>query len=130
MFDKYMICEQTVRNVAPAGKIEGFQFGARMPYYRGLGLSMVEDVAVTIDGEKIPRAQVRLTVGGKTFTLDQLETEYQTVWEFGDVATVTVLKDGGLAPGEHQLELVEQLRVSYMPSPISGKDVKRIRISA
>jgi hypothetical protein len=129
MFDKYMICEQTVRNVAAAGKIEGFQFGARMPYYRGLGLSMVEDVAVTIDGEKIPRAQVRLTVGGKTFTLDQMETEYHTVWEFGDVATVTVLKDGGLAPGEHQLELVEQLRVSYMPFPISGKDAKRIRIS-
>jgi hypothetical protein len=129
MFDKYMICEQTVRNVARAGKVEGFEFGARMPYYRGLGLSMVEDVAVTVDGEEIPREKVRLTVSGKTFTLDQLETEYQTVWEFGDVATVTVLKDGGLAPGVHQLELVEQLRVSYMPFPISGKDLKQVRVS-
>jgi hypothetical protein len=128
MFDKYMICEQTVRNFLSGGRIAGFQFGARMPYYRGLGLSMVEDVAVAVDGEQIPRAQLRLMVNDQTYTLDQLETEYHNVWEFGAVATVTVLKDGGLAPGEHQLELVEQLRVSYMPFPISGRDTKRIRI--
>ncbi len=28
----------------------GFALEARLPYYRGLGLSMVEDVAVTVDG--------------------------------------------------------------------------------
>jgi hypothetical protein len=128
MFDRYMICDETVRNVSSDGRVNGFEFGARLPYYRGLGLSMVEDVAVTLDGEKIPRERVRVTVGGRTFTLDEMETEYQARWEFGEVATVTVLKDGGLAPGEHKLELVEQLRVSYMPFPLSGKDVKVVRI--
>lgn len=129
MFDKYMICERTVRNVSRDGRIEGFEFGARLPYYRGLGLSMVEDVAVTIDGERIARDQVRLTVGAKTYTLDELEQEFEVVWEMGDVATVTVLKQGGLAPGDHQLELAEHLRISYMPFPITGKDTKTIRIS-
>ena len=36
MFDKYMICEDTVRNVSRDGRTEGFQFGARLPYYLSL----------------------------------------------------------------------------------------------
>ncbi len=128
MFDKYMICEETVRNVAAGGRIEGFEFGARLPYYRGLGLSMVEDVIVTVDGERIPRDKLRLTVGPRTYTLDELETEYEAVWEMGEIATVKVLLDGGLKPGEHKLELAEQLRISYMPFPVTGKDTKTVRI--
>ncbi len=129
MFDRYMICEATVRNVSNNGRVEVFEFGARLPYYRGLGLSMVEDVGVTVDGEKIPREKVRLSVAGRTYTLDELETEYQAVWEMGAVATVTVLKEGGLTAGEHSLELTEQLRISYMPFPITGRDTKAVRVS-
>ena len=128
MFDKYMICEDTVRNMKRDGKVTGFEFGARLPYYRGLGLSMIEDVAVTIDGEKIARGDVRVTVAGRTYTLDEMETVYDATWNFGEVVTVTALKPGGLKPGEHRLELMEQLRVSYMPFPTVGKDTKNIRI--
>ena len=45
----------------------------------------------------------------------------------GAVTTVTVLVPGGLSPGEHLLELEEQLRVSYMPFATVGKDAKRVR---
>jgi Glyoxalase/Bleomycin resistance protein/Dioxygenase superfamily len=31
--------------------------------------------------------------------------------------------------GEHELELVEQLRISYMPFPILGRDRKKVRVS-
>ena len=129
MFDRYMICEDTVRNLTRDGKVVGFEFGARIAYYRGLGLSMVEDLAVTVDGEKIPRASVRFTVGGRTFALDQMETEYEARGEFGEVATVSVLKEDGLSPGVHTLELTEQLRVSYMPFPIQGRDTKKVTAS-
>jgi len=128
MFDRYMICEETVHNVLKDGRIEGFEFGARLPYYRGLGLSMVEDVAVTVDGEKIPRERVRLTVGDRTYTLDELETEYKAVWEMGAVAQVKVLQEGGLKPGTHELELLEQLRISYMPFPTLGRDKKTVHV--
>jgi len=128
MFDRYIICEDTVRNLTEGDRVVGFQFGARIAYYRGLGLSMIEDLAVTVDGEKLPRADVRFSVGGRDFTLDEMETEYEARWEFGDVARVSVLKAGGLSRGEHRLELVEQLRVSYMPFPIQGKDAKVVRL--
>jgi len=126
MFDRYMIVEDAVRNVRRDGKAVGFEFGARIAYYRGLGLSMVEGLDVTVDGEKVPRENLRFAVGDKTFTLDKMETEYEARWEFGEVATVTVLKDGGLAPGEHRLELVENLRVAYMPFPLQGRDAKTV----
>jgi len=129
MFDRYMICEDTARNVSKDGKVIGFEFGARIAYYRGLGLSMVEDLAVVVDGEKIPRQQVRFTVAGRTFTLDDMETEYDARWEFGDVATVTVLKDGGLPAGAHKIELMEQLRVAYMPFPLTGRDSKTVAVA-
>ena len=130
MFDRYMIVDTAVRNVRRDGKTVGFEFGARIAYYRGLGLSMVENLDVTVDGEKVPRENVRFTVGGKTFTLEQMETEYDARWEFGDVATVTVLKDGGLPPGPHRLELVENLRVAYMPFPLQGRDAKTVSAAA
>ena len=130
MFDRYMIVDDAVRNVTRDGRIVGFEFGARIAYYRGLGLSMVEGLDVALDGEKVPRDRVRFTVGGQTFTLDQMETEYEARWEFGEVATVTVLMDGGLTPGPHRLEFVESLRVAYMPFPLQGRDAKTVSAAA
>lgn len=128
MFDRYMICEETVRNVTEGGTVTGFQFGARIAYYRGLGLSMVESLAVSVDGEVVPPGNIRFTVGTRTFTLAQMETEYEARWEFGDVATVTVLRPGGLAPGEHRIEFIEDLRIAYMPFPLKGRDSKVVRV--
>jgi hypothetical protein len=129
MFDRYMICERTVRNVTQNSRVVGFEFGVRIAYYRGLGLSMVEDLDVTVDGERIPRQQLRFSVAGRSFTLDEMETEYEVRWEFGDIATVTVLKEGGLSAGPHKLEFTEQLRIAYMPFPLSGKDSKTVAIA-
>ena len=128
MFDRYMICEEMARNVTEGGQVTGFQFGARIAYYRGLGLSMVEGLAVSVDGEAVPPAHIRFAIGNRTFTLAQMETEYETRWEFGDVATVTVLRPGGLAPGEHTIEFTEDLRIAYLPFPLKGSDAKVIRI--
>jgi hypothetical protein len=128
MFDRYMICEETARNLTEGAKVTGFQFGARIAYYRGLGLSMVENLEVAVDGQPVPREQIRFTVGNRTFTLAQMETEYEARWEFGQQATVTVLHPGGLTPGEHKLEFVEDLRISYMPFPLKGRDAKVVRI--
>ena len=130
MFDKYMICEDTVRNVKRDGKVTGFEFGARLPYYRGLGLSMVEEVAVTVDGKAVPRSDVRLRIGERSWSLDELAGEFEARWEMGDVATVEVSLPGGLSAGQHSLQLMEQLRIAYLPFPLQGRDEKRITITA
>ena len=128
MFDKYMIVEDGFGNVTQDGVVTGFKFGARLPYYRGLGLSMVEDVGVTVDGRTFPHDTVRLTVHGNTYTLDEMESIYDDRWEFGEVATVTVNTLGGLTPGPHKIELAERLRISYMPVLSNTRDVKTLVI--
>jgi Domain of unknown function (DUF6379) len=126
MFEKYMIVEDDVQNIVENGQKTGFQFGARLPYYRGLGLSMVEEIIVTIDGEKIPQENVSLTVKGKNYTMAQMETEPEARWEMGEIEYVQVKKAGGIAAGEHKLHLLLNLRVSYMPFPSIRQSEKTI----
>ena len=129
MFDKYMICEDGFRNVREGEAVTGFQFQARLPYYRGLGLSMVEDLIITLDGEPIPRESILFTVRENTYTLAEMETESVDRWEFGEVATLTVKKPDGLAPGSHTLDLVERLRISYLPFPSLTRDTKVLALA-
>jgi hypothetical protein len=128
MFEKYMILENDIQNIVENDKIIGFQFGARLPYYRGLGLSMVEDIGVKINGQAIESEQISLSVHGNTYTLKQMETEANDRWEMGEVGHISVKKDGGLSKGEHQLNLMLNLRISYLPFPAIRVSEKTIMI--
>lgn len=128
MFDHHIICDDGFRNVEEGGAITGFALLARLPYYRGLGLSMIEDIAVTVDGEKVPRDAIRFSVRGRTWTLDEMETEYGDRWNFGEKAEVTVVRAGGLKPGKHKVELAERMRISYLPFVPTTSTTKELEI--
>ncbi len=115
MFDQHIICDEGFRNVEEHGAVIGFALLARLPYYRGLGLSMIEDLAITVDGEKMPRESIRFSVRGRSWTLDEMETEYGDRWNFGEKAEITVLHKGGLTQGKHNIQLAERMRISYLP---------------
>ncbi|EEF25096.1 conserved hypothetical protein [Ricinus communis] len=117
MYDKHIIYPESLRNTEAGG----WSVGLRLPYYRGQILSAVEDIALTIDGHKVAREDLRFTVRGKSWSLDELETEYVERWEFGEVAEVAVRQPGGLAPGKHSVTAAVQLRISYLPwSPVTS----------
>jgi hypothetical protein len=121
MYDQHIIFPGSVRNERSGDTLTGWSLGMRLPYYRGQILSAVEDIALTVDGHKVPREQLRFTVRGNTYTLDELETEYVQRWEFGEVAQVSVQQPGGLAAGPHSLSASVQLRISYLPwSPVTS----------
>ena len=125
MMDKLMIVEDSLETSE-----DSFTFLGRLPYYRGLGLSMVEDIQVTVDGEAIAREDVRFSVRGKTYTLDQMETVYDDRWNFGEKARITALKSGGLAPGKHTVEFAVRNRISYLPFVPTTKCVKELALAA
>lgn len=129
MFDKYLIVDDSLRNVGPADAPSGFAFEAKLGYYRGLGLSMVEALDVTVDGEAIPREAIRFDEGNGPLSLDEMETAFDRRWPFGASATITVEHSGGLAPGEHKLEFLQRLRVSYMPFPSINSDAKTLTVA-
>jgi hypothetical protein len=125
MFDNKIIVPDTLERLDGA---EGFALQARLPYYRGLGLSMVEDIAVSVDGEKIPRENVRFSVRGNSWTLDEMETEYGDRWNFGEKARILVERPGGLATGDHEIEVGIRMRVSYLPFVPTTTDRKTLTL--
>jgi hypothetical protein len=112
MYEKYMIVPEKAQKTE-----NGFQIGARLPYYRGVSLSMVEEIEVSVDGETLPQNAVSITIDGKTYDLRQRESELTNRWEMGDVAILTVEKSDGLSKGEHSIGLKINLRIGYMPFP-------------
>ncbi len=116
MFEKYMICTRGFKNVYEGGQPAGFQLKVRITYYRGIPVSCVEGFEVTVDGETFPLESVNFSVGGHTFPLTEVGKEVDVRWPFGDPATLTIRKPGGLKPGIHDVRVVETLRISYMPN--------------
>ena len=130
MFDKYMIVPEAFKNVGEGSKLTGFQLGVRLPYYRGVVLSLVGEMQITVDGEKMPLDAMSLTMQGKTYPLSKLEDEAVAKWEFGDIGIVTVARPGGLKPGEHKVEYRQLMKISYVPSGFWGEDKKTLQIES
>jgi hypothetical protein len=126
MFERYIICPQSLRNISEKNAVTGFAFDVRLAYYRGLALSMVEGFEVKIDGAEIPPTSLTFQVAGERFTFAELESEAEARWEFTEAGTVHVAKPGGLTSGAHDVAVVEILRISYMPEPARRVDSKRL----
>lgn len=112
MYEKYMIVPEKAKKTE-----KGFEIGARLPYYRGVSLSMVEEIEVSLDGEILPQNAVDITVHSNTYNLEQRENELDDRWEMGEVATLSIEKAGELPSGEHTIGLKINLRIGYMPFP-------------
>ena len=127
MFDQYIVCEEGFRardDGRPGGVVE-----VRMPYYRGLTLSMVEAVDLVLDGTPVLPERTTFTVHGNTYTFDRLPGVTDDRWEMGERAQLAFETDEPLPPGEHDVTVVVRLRISYMPVPGGGHDRKRLKLS-
>ena len=128
MFDKYIIVPDGFRNITTDG-IDGYELAIRLPYYRGLGLSMVESIDLIVDGTPVPAESLTLTVHGNSYAVTDLATVFDDRWEMGEIATLRVAQPGGLAPGSHDISVAQRLRISYMPVPGGGRDAKTLELS-
>lgn len=124
MFDKYLIDPATIKNTGPEESPTGFSFEARLGYYRGLTLSMIEELAVSVDGKELPREAIRFDEGNGALSLQEMEAVYDRRWAFGAPATISVAFPGGLPAGAHSIALRQKLRISYMPFPSFNNDEK------
>ena len=128
MYDNCMIVGDEFKNVSQGGKVVGFQIGMRIPYYRGVVLSLLDETTLTIDDELIPQEKIVLTISGRTLPLMELENDPVTKWEFGDVGILTISLPGGLPVGEHKLELFQHVRTPYIPGGVAGEDLKVLNL--
>jgi hypothetical protein len=127
VFDKYIVCEDTLKTTDETrtrGSVE-----VRMPYYRGLGLSMVEGVDLMIDGDPIPVGATSFTVHGNTYPMVDLPAVLDDRWEMGEPARIDFDVAQPLEPGEHVVSAAVRLRISYMPVPGGGRDTKTLTLA-
>ena len=73
---------------------------------------------------------MRFTYGGHTYTFDEIGKAEKVHWDFGEPATLTILKPGGLKPGIHDLEVVQTVKPSYMPNGFTGSTKRKITLVA
>ncbi|SEJ07872.1 C-glycoside deglycosidase beta subunit domain-containing protein [Sharpea azabuensis] len=110
------------KNIEKNGVVIGYQFQFKAQYYRGITLSIIRDIQIRVDDEEVKRENIRFSVNGETFTLEQMRTvidpDYR--WEFGEFATVSVIKDGGLSKGQHHIHARQIIAPSYMPFQIEA----------
>ena len=127
MFEKYIIVEEGTENINEGNSVIGYKIAARVPYYRGLGISMLENIELTIDDNSIDPKSLIIEIHGNQYSLAQMEIEAKDRWEFGEVGNVMVMQAGGLSNGPHKITLAFTLRISYMPVLATRKDTKTIQ---
>jgi hypothetical protein len=111
--EKYLICTRGFKNVIQNGKAIGFQMDVRITYYRGVPLSCIEGFDIKVDGEAFGPDKVLYFANGRTYTMEQAAEETKVRFQFYAPLSLIVLKPGGLAPGVHDVEVTEKLRISY-----------------
>ena len=114
MFDQHIICNDGFRNViTETGNVEGFEMKIRIPYYRGVPLSCVDEIKILAGGETFTNEHIRFTVPSGSFTMGEMETVATRRWNFDEDATLRVHKPGGLVYFDHAVELWITIRAPY-----------------
>ena len=113
---KYLIDTASIRNVlSEDGNRLGFEFKMKIPYYRGVALSMVDDLYVKVGEDLFPKERLVFTVDGHSYTWPQIETVTTFRWEYGQEATVFVPLEFGIFSGRPtRMEVGCAIRMSYM----------------
>ena len=130
MFDNNVFIEDTCVNVEEKGKITGYELQTNITYYRGIPMSMIEYIKVTVDGEEAPAEDIRISIDRVDwFTLKEAETVTTYKWEYGEPLYIRVLKDGGLSKGTHKVKLTVATRTAYIPVPLEGNKERDVVIA-
>jgi len=116
LLERDLIQSTGFRNVREGGKVTGFQFRVRIPNYRGLYASLIDGISVRVGDLIDVGPDVPLwTLGGTTYTLQQLWDSDGVRWPLEEAAVVTVPFPGGLPDGTHEVSVEILLRASYVP---------------
>ncbi len=94
---------------------DGLAIALTVPWYRSLWLSSVSDIAVRVDGQVVPREDLRVELGERTYRVDELQDQWDVLWFIQDRLVVVVPMDPPPAEGQSvELEVTVELRLPYM----------------
>jgi hypothetical protein len=93
----------------------GIAVSVQLPWYRSLWLSAVDGVEVSVNGTAVPKDRIRFELQGRSYTVDELPEQWETLWFVADRPDVVALLDEVPAPGQTiTVEVVLTMRLLYM----------------
>ena len=105
-----LVAEKDVRRTD-----DGLAVSVQLPWYRSLWLSAVDDVAVTVNGVAVPKGDLRFSLEGREYRIDELPEQSETLWFVADRPDVLIRLDTPPAAGETvTVEVVLTMRLLYM----------------
>lgn len=117
-----VVCDDSLQNTYVNGKKLGYEFQIRLSNYRGHYLSCINEFSVAVDGKEVQADDLSFCLNGKEFTVGQLPSLISEFWKLIEPATIKVYAPGGLAEGEHGIDVTLKLRIPYMAVPGSKKE--------
>jgi len=118
--EKQVIQSVGFRNTVENGKVTGFQFKIRLPYYRGVFLSQLRPGTLFVDGETYSKEQIVWCIRGEEYTAGEMAVDFKTHWNPTETAVLKVKKPGGLSQGYHDLKYGFCFTSSYMPPALQN----------
>ena len=93
----------------------GIAVSVQLPWYRSLWLSAVDGVAASVNGVEIPTDRLRFELAGKSYRIEELPEQWDTLWFVADRPDVVISLDEVPAAGEKiTVEVVLTMRLLYM----------------
>ena len=94
---------------------DGISVAIQLPWYRSLWLSAVDDVAASVNGVAIPKESLRFELQGRSYRIDELPEQWETLWFVADKPEIVIPLDPVPAAGEKvTVEIVLTMRLLYM----------------
>lgn len=94
---------------------DGIAVSVQLPWYRSLWLSAVDGVEATVNGEAIPSDRLRFELQGRSYRVEELPEQWDTLWFVADRPDVVIALDEVPAAGDEiTVEVVLTMRLLYM----------------
>ncbi len=114
MFDRFLLKEDSLKNVEMDGHVIGFKFQTRIAEYRGCFLSLHNGYYINVDGVEYPREAQKFEINGNApRDFEEIKKACFEHWDYDDFATVYVECPGGLSKGMHRLGMMQSVFTQY-----------------
>lgn len=103
----------TLKNKSVAGCCTGYTFEIDNLSYRGIWISTLEGISLTVDGEPVPEENITVCLKGMNFPVCDLGGHTEVFWGATDTCVINVNKIGGLCPGSHTFKIEIDKRADF-----------------
>lgn len=107
--------ERVIGEEGLAATDKGLRLAMRLPWYRSLPFSTVEVADLSIDGEAVDLASVRVEYEGNSWSLAEMAEQTNAFWFVRDSAFLLVPGRSAEKGSEHRVALTINVNPPYIP---------------